>query len=235
MINLLALRDASARFRLARPFEHCVVDEFFSPSIAWELAREFPDYNDPTLRLVSPLVVYDQPYQKKKALNDWNKFPPTTYRVVQELLSNEFVRFLSVNFAIQPLYPDYGLHGGGWHAHDNSGVLGPHLDYSLHPKLKLQRKLNLIIYLTEGFEERYGGQLALYSLPPHVKAKPYVEKAITPKFNRAVIFDTTQESWHGMLPLAMPDDMIRKSLAIYYLTSARGAAQRTKARFYDAE
>jgi len=52
-------------------------------------------------------------------------------------------------------------------------------------------------------------------------------------FNRAVIFDTTQNSWHG-LPDAIrcPRGVIRKSLAVYYLTAPRsGAAERGKALF----
>ena len=52
-------------------------------------------------------------------------------------------------------------------------------------------------------------------------------------FNRAVLFDTTQSSWHG-LPDAIrcPPGVIRKSLAVYYLTEPRPeAAQRGKALF----
>jgi hypothetical protein len=46
------------------------------------------------------------------------------------------------------------------------------------------------------------------------------------KFNRAVLFDTTQNSWHG-LPQAIdcPENVYRKSLAIYYLSEARPEAQ----------
>jgi hypothetical protein len=46
------------------------------------------------------------------------------------------------------LYPDPGLHGGGWHMHGAGGNLNPHLDYSIHPKSGLMRKLNIIIYLS---------------------------------------------------------------------------------------
>ena len=43
-------------------------------------------------------------------------------------------------------------------------------------------------------------------------------KTISPKFNRAVLFDTTQNSWHGLPdPLKCPKDEYRKSIAIYYL------------------
>jgi hypothetical protein len=42
------------------------------------------------------------------------------------------------------------------------------------------------------------------------------------KFNRAVIFDTTQNSWHGLPDeITAPSNVFRKSLNIYYLTEPR--------------
>lgn len=44
-------------------------------------------------------------------------------------------------------------------------------------------------------------------------------KTVDYKFNRAILFDTTQNSWHGFNdPLTCPDDVYRKSIAMYYLT-----------------
>ena len=64
---------------------------------------------------------------------------------------------------ITPLYPDIGLHGGGWHMSGDGGSLAVHLDYSIHPKLNLQRKLNLIIYLEEDYDSDWGGSLQFWS------------------------------------------------------------------------
>ena len=94
-----------------------------------------------------------------------------------------------------------------------------HLDYSIHPKLKLQRKLNLIIYLEENWNLEWGGNLELWSHNQE-KNKPH-KKIVTIDniFNRAILFDTTQNSWHGFPdPLTCPKGKYRKSLAVYYLT-----------------
>ena len=40
-------------------------------------------------------------------------------------------------------------------------------------------------------------------------------KKISPKFNRAVIFDTSNYSWHGVEPIK--GNSIRKTIAVYYL------------------
>ena len=120
---------------------------------------------------------------------------------------------------IQKLYPDIGLHGGGWHIHSRGGKLNIHLDYSIHPKSGLQRKLNLIVYLTEGWKSEWGGGLELWSHNADKNLPLRKEKTIYNVFNRAILFDTTQNSWHGLpQPLSCPEGVYRKSLAVYYMT-----------------
>jgi hypothetical protein len=123
------------------------------------------------------------------------------------------------------LHPDPGLHGGGWHIHASGGNLNPHLDYSIHPKLGLQRKLNLIVYLGQGLEETHGGHLGLWQHDACAQAPGSLVQEIAPRFNRAVLFDTTQNAWHGMSrPLHCPPDVFRKSLAVYYLCQPEAKA-----------
>jgi Rps23 Pro-64 3,4-dihydroxylase Tpa1-like proline 4-hydroxylase len=134
------------------------------------------------------------------------------------LNSDEFLRTLrSVIFKNKKLYTDVGLNGGGWHIHKKGGKLNTHLDYSLHPKLGLQRKLNIIIYLNSNWKKEWEGNLGLWSNESDKKPGDLVKK-IEPKFNRAILFDTTQNSWHG-LPDALkcPNTEFRKSIAVYYL------------------
>ena len=58
------------------------------------------------------------------------------------MISNEFINDLEKLTGCN-LYPDYGLNGGGWHIHKDKGKLNIHQDYSIHPKLNLQRKCNI--------------------------------------------------------------------------------------------
>ena len=97
--------------------------------------------------------------------------------------------------------------------HGKGGKLNIHLDYSIHPKLKLQRKLNLIVYLAENWNPEWKGQLEFWSSD----RKQCITSTDT-LFNRAVIFDTTQNSYHGLpTPLECPEGRYRKSIAVYYL------------------
>lgn len=223
-LNAQNLLDSSYAYKNNTPFDHCIIDNFFTSELAKLLELEFNDYSSPHW------LCYDNPLENKKVINDWNKFSPLTYKVLAELNSLPFLRYLHKCLNLE-LYSDPGLHGGGHHIHGNNGNLNPHLDYSIHPKLNLQRKLNLIVYLSENLSAEHGGYLGLWEHDEKTNQPGRLIKEIEPKFNRAILFDTTQNSWHGMSrPLIVPNEVYRKSLAVYYLctppanTDARGRA-----------
>lgn len=227
MINLDALKNAAVEWQKAKPFPHFHVDNFFEPNIAKQLEAEMPDFDSDIWH------EYGNAIEVKKVCNNWNAFPSVTYRVFSYLNSNEFVSLLGKTlFENDILSSDFGLNGGGWHIHSKGGKLNTHLDYSLHPKTMQQRKLNIIVYLNSNWEENWGGSLGLWGNESDKAPGPLV-KQIAPKFNRAVIFDTTCNSWHGLPdPIDCPEDQHRKSLAVYYLTTpTENVANRHKALF----
>lgn len=194
------------------PFDHIVIDNFLEPSLAKTLSDEFIDYDHPKW------FCYDSPLENKKTLNDWYYFPKQTYNFFTFLNSQSFIHNLQDLTGIEKLYPDMGLHGAGWHIHGNGGKLNVHLDYSIHPKLKLQRKLNLIIYLSQDWDMNWGGNLELWSNDETTNQPKERAKVVECKYNRAIIFDTTQNSWHGFADkIQCPDNIYRKSIAMYYL------------------
>lgn len=211
-INTNNLELGLKNFHSSSPFDHCVIDDFFELNFAEKLEDEFLNYDS------IKWFCYKNAIEDKKALNDWNSFPALTYKVFQQLISEQFISYLSGKLNIK-LYPDPGLHGGGWHIHGRGGNLNPHLDYSIHPKLGLQRKINIIIYLSSDLKDEHGGHLGLWNHDVSRNAPGKLMNIIQPRFNRAVIFDTTQNSWHGICqPLIQPSGIYRKSLAVYYLT-----------------
>ena len=230
-INKKQLEKSFKSYNGAFPYDYCVVDNFFDVDLANELSNEFPDFDDPIWHQ------YDNPIEIKKVSNLWNIFPPTTYHVFNQLNSPEFVNYLAKISNIDNLYADNGLNGGGWHMLKNGGKLNPHLDYSLHPKMPLQRKINLIVYLNQNWKEGWGGELGLWSSAEDGTKPIKIEKTITPIFNRAIFFDTTMHSWHGLYNIVnSPPEEFRKSLAIYYLTDPpEDVDERGKALFAPTE
>lgn len=193
------------------PFTYGIIDNFLPDDLAKKLTCEFPSFDDDVW------FNYKNQIEDKKLLSDWRKFPKETYQIFSFLNSNLVLEILSTIVGTR-LYEDHGLHGGGWHIHANGGKLNPHLDYSIHPSLLLQRKLNLIIYLCEDWKEEYGGHFGLWECDPNTKKAGKLHTELPVKFNRAVIFDTTQNSWHGLSrEVSCPANKYRKSLAAYYL------------------
>jgi hypothetical protein len=192
-----------------------VVDNFLSN--AEKIAAEFPPFDSDVWH------EYNNPIEIKKTCNNWNAFGPETYRAFSRLLSPEFYsKFGDVR-------PDYGLHGGGLHSHARGGKLNVHLDYDIHPKLELQRYLNLIVYLTPGWRPEWGGELGFWETPEQFT------ESVWCKFNRAVIFETKGQ-WHGLPnPLVCPEGIIRNSIAVYYLIEPDGNLERKRALFLPTE
>lgn len=217
MINQFDYDKLSKEFQEAKPFRHCIIDNFFEDITALDLSNEFPDYNDPNI-----WSVYRNAIENKKLTPHWDLFPAKTYQAFTLMNTPGFVEKIKLITGIPDLVADYGMHGGGWHMHTRGGKLNMHKDYSIHPKLGMERRINIIIYMTPDWKEEWNGGLEFWS---HNEEKNLPKECVTKvynKFNRAVLFDTTQNSWHG-LPneIVCPEGVYRKSLAIYYISKPR--------------
>jgi Rps23 Pro-64 3,4-dihydroxylase Tpa1-like proline 4-hydroxylase len=230
MINCEALRSGLENYLANSPFDHCIVDNFFDEEVADRLAGEFPEYESPDW------YSYNNPIEHKKALNNWEKFPKTTYQAFTALQSCLVTKLLEEALG-EKIYVDHGLNGGGWHIHGTGGNLNPHLDYSIHPKMQLERVLNIIVYLSRELKPEHGGHLGLWTHDEEKNAPGNLAKEVEPRFNRAIVFNTTQNSWHGMSrKLNVPEGIYRKSLAIYYMREpAKDADPRGRALFAPRE
>ncbi len=206
-------------------FDYWIIDDFLPPDILKSVQEEFPDFDSDIWHQ------YNNPIEVKKTCNNWNSFPQATYKLFHSLCDRNLIERIEDITQLYGLIPDYGLHGGGWHCHRRGGKLNLHQDYSMHPKLNRERKLNLILYLTPDWQEEWGGHLELWE-GDETKPSSLFTKVL-PKENRAVIFDTTQNSWHGLPePLNCPEGVYRKSIAVYYLQMPKTAKDRQRALFY---
>lgn len=217
----------------AIPYPHLIIDNFLKPEVADELERVFPDSE------VDFWYQYNNKIEIKLACNQIEYLPPYILGILTKLNSQPYLELFERLTGIQQLQPDPTMHGGGMHCIKSGGKLDVHIDYSIHPYLGLERRLNLIIYLNKHWPEEYGGYLELWE-----KDMSRCAKKILPIFNRAVIFATDDTSWHGHPdPLTCPANVCRKSIALYYLTEPRPeTTARQRAKFvarpgdpYDAE
>jgi len=210
-------RAKASGFREARPFPHAVMDDFLPPEALRQVLTEFPKPGD------IEWETFDDPSQKKLGSRLEAQMGPATRMLLYQLNSSVFLEFLEELTGIEGLIPDPYFGGGGLHQIERDGFLEVHADFNWHPKLQLDRRLNLLLYLNEEWEEEYGGHLELWN-----RDMTASEADILPVFNRCVVFETTDTSFHGHpKPLRCPPGRSRKSIALYYYTNGRPETERS--------
>ncbi|MBD2022179.1 2OG-Fe(II) oxygenase [Leptolyngbya sp. FACHB-36] len=214
------LKDLANKYReeyaAAQPFPHVVIDNFLpDPSVLNEILNEFPKPGDIQWKK------FQTNTEKKLASTHEQQMGDMTRSLLYQFNSSTFITFLEILTGIDGIIPDPHFEGGGLHQIERGGYLKMHVDFNQHKKLKLDRRLNLLVYLNKDWQEEYGGQLELWD-----KDMTHCEKKILPLFNRCVVFSTTDFSYHGHPePLNCPEDRTRKSLALYYYSNGRPAEE----------
>jgi hypothetical protein len=202
----------AAEYCFAEPFPHIVVDNFLPPAMAAGLATHFP-----AGRLPSD-VVFDMGYagfHKRQILP--GECDDYCRRAFEFFNSRSFLEFLEGLSTIGGLIPDPYFEGGGFHEIGSGGKLGIHADFRINNRLHLSRRMNVIVYLNEGWPDEYGGCLELWS-----RDMKHRVKSVAPLMNRCVVFNTDADSYHGHPdPLTSPEGVFRRSVALYYYTASR--------------
>lgn len=199
----------------AQPFPHIVIDNFLPESILEGILSEFPKAGDIDWQK------FENKAEKKLANRHEKYMGDNTRSLLYQLNSSTFISFLEKLTGIQGIIPDPHYVGGGLHQIERGGYLKMHVDFNRHEELRLDRRLNLLLYLNKDWKEEYGGYLELWD-----SKMTQCEKKVLPIFNRLVIFTTTDFSYHGHPePLTCPEGWTRKSLALYYYTNGRPAEE----------
>jgi hypothetical protein len=218
------VREQAARHRdtflNAKPFRHIVIDGFFEEAFAERLLEDFPRF-DPKLAIAENGTVGG------KAVNTKIREVSPTYRQLYDAISAPaFLEVVSQLSGISDLILDPKMFGGGTHENLHGQELDPHVDFNYDEAMNLHRRLNLIVYLNKGWKSEWGGGLEIHSNP----RKPFENQVQTydPLFNRCVMFETNEYSWHGFPIIDLPPGerhRSRKSISIYLYTKDRPAEE----------
>jgi Rps23 Pro-64 3,4-dihydroxylase Tpa1-like proline 4-hydroxylase len=219
------LPSLSTMYRENRPVPHIYLTNFLFPEAAAELEQEFPRSDS------TQWTHYQHQNENKHGMTKRELFPPKLGNAADELNSPAFVQWLSELSGIPYLMPDPSLEGGGLHQSGPGGYLNVHTDFSHHHYHKhWRRRINLILYLNDGWQEDWGGSIELWN--PDMKC---CTAKYPPWLNCALIFNTNDISYHGFpSPLTCPVGQSRKSLALYYYTEEQGAKTPARSTNYRA-
>src|SRR6478736_9418560 len=209
--------ELAARFREREPFRHVVIDDFFSPAYCAQLLAQFPAFERGKARNENGGVGNKSTIERIRGLG------PAFSALDNLVQSSEFLALVGRITGIPDLLYDRWYFGGGTHENRNGQDLDAHVDFNRHPIEKWHRRLNLIVYLNHEWNDTWGGSLELHSDP---RAPDDRVTTITPLYNRAVIFETTEWSWHAFPRIDLPagkQELTRKSVALYFYTKDRPA------------
>lgn len=224
LINPTVLEDLRSyrhEFETAKPFRHVVIDQFLRPETAEALLSNFPTVEDPSL-LLNEFGVHNP----KSSIPDVKSLAPPYVELDEYIQTDEFLQAISEITGIGDLRYDPWYYGAGTHENFHGAGLDAHYDFNIHPRTGQHRRLNAIIYLNKDWDPAWNGDIAFHSDPWDLKND--TRKSIQPEFNRCVIFETTENSWHSVSLIDLPADkrhLSRKSFTIYLYTEQRPAEE----------
>lgn len=197
------------------PFKHLYVDNFFPEEFANKCLDYFPDTQDPKF-----WEIKNDKNIEVKMRSKWQSefdIPDFIIDAVRILNSSLFMLEIANLFNIHKIIPDPYFTGGGLNVTKRGGLLDVHVDGNYHDATGLDRRLNAIFYLNKNWQKKWGGEFGLYD-----KEGKNCLKKIDPIFNRLVVFDTHDFSYHGLPdPVNFPVNSPRKSIILYYYTKEK--------------
>jgi Rps23 Pro-64 3,4-dihydroxylase Tpa1-like proline 4-hydroxylase len=196
------------------PFPHTIIDNFLKNEVLVNVLSSINSLkdNDADSKFINPNSNYE--YNKYAFNSNLDGYLNSLF---VELNSQKFISYLEELTGIKNLITnETKLLGAGIHRIKTGGFLNLHTDFnSYHNHYgKLDRRINLLIYMNPEWKEEYRGSLCLCD-----KKTMTCVKKILPILNRCVIFNTSNKSIHGHPEiLNTPENIYRQSIAVYYYT-----------------
>jgi len=209
-----AIAQLRQEFNEALPYRHLVIDNFLTSEGALALNQHFPTIDELKTHWKSL-------NEKKSEGSDFEKFAPSFRELKTELFSQKTYDWITQVTGIEEVFITDDSMGAGLHQGVDGSFLDIHIDFNIHHIKNVHRRLNLLIYLEQDWKDEYGGHLELWNAD-----MTNCDKIVAPQFNRCVIFETSEISYHGYGKVSLPADKTRKSFFAYFYTNEReGAAK----------
>ncbi len=180
------LRAEFQRPRLA-PTRFVAIDDVLPKSLASQVFERFPAVEQ--MRLLS---TFREHKYTSKALE---KMDPLMTAVTFAFQTQEVIQQVESITGVRDMVGDPHLYAGGISTMLEGHFLNPHIDNSHDSDRQAYRVLNLLYYVSPNWCAENGGNLELWD----EQVKERLE--IPSLFNRLVIMETHDHSWHSVSPV----------------------------------
>jgi len=203
------------QYNSATPFPHIVLTDFLDEAILELCLREFPSTPNSS-------VGYKRSQENLKFEFKPETLSPPLRSLFYSFNSIPFLGFIENLTGIKGLIPDPYFAGAGFHEVSEGGHLDIHADFNFHSEMRVERRINVLIYLNKDWREEYGGCFEIWD-----QAMSRCCKRVVPAFNTCVVFNTTSASFHGNpVPVKHPERKSRRAIALYYYTATWDGTRR---------
>ncbi len=196
------------KYQSGEPYHHICIDNFLPMEIIEKVRADLTEMPDPE-------GSFDAAQERFKSQYSPDRLPDYSRHLFQTFNSRAFILFLEEMTGIKGLIPDPYFIGGGIHKTLTGGHLDIHADFNVHKHMRVERRLNVLIYLNPEWKEEYGGSFEVWEKDMSKKVASFA-----PTENRMCCFSTGSDTFHGNPePVNHPDGHPRQSIALYYYTA----------------
>ncbi|WP_299609924.1 2OG-Fe(II) oxygenase [uncultured Tateyamaria sp.] len=202
-------------YQSAEPYHHGCIDNFLPEAVLDRVLEELGTMPEAE-------TSFSRAQENLKSSFIPERLPNYTKNLFYAFNARPFILFLEQMTGIKGLIPDPYFMGAGIHKTLNGGHLDIHADFNFHGQMRVERRLNVLIYLNRDWKEEYGGSFEVWDKGMTTKMASFV-----PTYNRMVCFSTGSDTFHGNPePVNHPDGEPRQSIALYYYTATWDASRK---------
>jgi len=211
-----------------KPFRYAVIDNFFKKEICDEFSSSYPDKeNKLWYRFRDEIHGEKNVFERgMMGISNTQDLPLVSLNIINELNSKDFLDILRELTGIEGLVNDTHNEIGQWagiRAMLPGAYQSIHSDARKHPHLGIEKRITLVGYLNEDWEEKDGGYTEVWNND----MTECVDK-VAPVYNRVLLFENTDKSYHGVPEV---NNYRKTFLTSYLLASEDFDETRPKARF----
>jgi Rps23 Pro-64 3,4-dihydroxylase Tpa1-like proline 4-hydroxylase len=184
-----------------------MIDNFLSDEIAKKLSKSFPAdelFNHPKKDL----------HENKLEGDRFDLYPDIFSVLKAEIEKPEFSKFIEGITGIKGAFVTDDSYGVGIQKGKKGSFEDVHIDFNIHPEKDVQHRLNFQLFLSPTWKAEWNGALEMWN-----DCVSKCKKAVSCRFNRAIIFEVKDTAYYGYTkPLECPDNADRKVFSANFYT-----------------